>query len=77
MTAVPGLTLELGLDCKLAREIIELVRDTAFGRSPVAKTRFRRLGVLIRHYALTASCLVCPPNADIGSAFHGWSYHAW
>jgi len=45
MTAVPGLTLELGLDSKLAREIIELVRDTAFGRSPVAKRVFVGLGL--------------------------------
>jgi hypothetical protein len=36
------------------------------------------LGVIIRRCALSASCLVCPSNADIGSAFHhDWSYHAW
>lgn len=37
MTAVPGVTLELGLDSKLAREATDLVGDTAFRRSPVAK----------------------------------------
>ena len=38
-----------------------------------AYRQFRRW-IVIRHYALTASCLMCPPNADIGPAFHGWSY---
>jgi hypothetical protein len=46
MTAVAGLTLEWGLDSKLAREIVGLVRDTAFGRSLVAKRVFVRVGRL-------------------------------
>jgi hypothetical protein len=44
MTAVAGLTLELGLDSKLAREIVELVRDTAFGEATLGAANFPKGG---------------------------------
>jgi AAA+ ATPase superfamily predicted ATPase len=52
-------------------------RVIGLGTLAVRRYLGRVTKVTIRHCLMTASCLVCPPNADIGSAFHGWSYHAW